>query len=333
SRIRSPRPVAAQEGGRPTTMRRGPAYPLWASILRLLIARRADRRLRRLITAEDDHEVRHEIAALGLTEPNDPTSLDLLDRRLDHAHRTLADELTSGDDGGGLLPLEHGTGDLRGIGQLCDAGFDDRHTCGRDAGGDFVGELRRDLIGIVAQGHPTRVGGVVGIGVRDVPDCGLGLDGHEFLEVVDFEHRLCGVLDPPDDDGADLDRIAVEIVDFQRRGLMVADAGGDLVLRVERVDEPQPRLPDGADVLSVQLEDDGMSRRYRGAAHEEEHRGDAAQDAENDEDDPDRRRRDRHDQTDDPEQRGQQEQDDGSADREIAGYAAGGALPHTLTFG
>src|SRR5699024_4835468 len=134
-------------------------------------------------------------------------------------------------------------------------------------------------------------------------------------------------------DGADLDRIAVEIVDFQRRGLMVADAGGDLVLRVERVDEPQPRLPDGADVLSVQLEDDGMSRRYRGAALEEEHRGDEAQDAENDEDDPDRRRRDRHDQTDDPEQRGQQEQDDGSGDREIAGYAAGGALPHTLTFG
>src|SRR5690625_4983137 len=289
-------------------------------------------RKHRLNNVYEDHDVRYEYAAFYLTDPKDPTPHDLLDRRLDHAHGALDDELASGDDGGRLLPLEHGTGDLRGVGQLRDAGFDDRHTGGRDPGGHFVGELRRDLIGIVAQGHPTRVGGVVGIGIRDVPDGGLGLDGHELLEVVDFEHRLCGVPDLPDDDGADLDRVAVEVVDFQRRGLMVADAGGDLILRVERVDEPQPRLPDGADVLPVQLEDDSMSGRHRGAALEEEHRGDEAQHAENDEDDPDRRRRDGHDQTDDPEQRGQQEQDDGSGDREISGYAAGGALPHPLAF-
>ena len=36
---------------------------------------------------------------------------------------TFNDHVAGVDDGGGLLALEHGGGDLRGVGQVSDAGF------------------------------------------------------------------------------------------------------------------------------------------------------------------------------------------------------------------
>ena len=102
---------------------------------------------------------------------------------------------------------------------------------------------------------------------------GLSLDGDELLEIIDFEQCLSRVLDLPDDHCADFDRIAIEVIDFERRRLVVADARGDLDLRIEGVDEAQSRLAHCADVLAVELQDDSIARSHGRASLEQEHRG------------------------------------------------------------
>ena len=57
-----------------------------------------------------------------------------------------------------------------------------------------------------------------------MPERGLGLRADEIHIVVDLEQRLGAVGDAPHHDGADLDRVADEIVDLQLGALMVADA-------------------------------------------------------------------------------------------------------------
>ena len=281
--------------------------------------------------AEDDHQVRYEIAAFEVTERDDAASFDLLDGGLDHADSTFDDELAGCHDGCRLLALEHGAGDLGRVGQLGDARFDDGHTGGGDSRCDLAGEFRRDLISIVAQGHTVRVRGVIRIGVRDVTYSGLSLDGDELLEIIDFEQCLSRVLDLPDDHCADFDRIAIEVIDFERRRLVVADARGDLDLRIEGVDEAQSRLAHCADVLAVELQDDSIARSHGRASLEQEHRGNEHDGTEHDEDDPERRLCHCHDESEHREQECQNQQDDAAYDGEVARHASGRAFPDTFT--
>ena len=47
-----------------------------------------------------------------------------VERHFDHADRAFDDALAGGDDGAGLLPLQHGRGDFRRVGEVADARFD-----------------------------------------------------------------------------------------------------------------------------------------------------------------------------------------------------------------
>ena len=103
----------------------------------------------------------------------------------------------------------------------------------------------------------------VGVAGGDVPHRGLGLDGHELGVIVDRIGGLGRVGDLPDDDGGDLDRVAVGVVDLGLRRLMVADPGGHPDPAGQRVHPLQPRLAYRAAVLAEQLDRPAPGRGRR----------------------------------------------------------------------
>jgi hypothetical protein len=102
---------------------------------------------------------------------------------------------------------------------------------------------------------------------------GLGLDPHETDEVVDGVDGLGGVLDLPDDDGRDLHRVAVGVVDLERRRLVVAYPGGDLAPQGERVDPAQAGGADRPAVPAEQGQDAGLAGGDGRQAEQGEHPG------------------------------------------------------------
>ena len=65
------------------------------------------------------------------------------------------------------------------------------------------------------------------MGGGDVPEGGFGLGVDEVVDVFYGEGGFGGVGDLPDDDGADVDGVAVEVVDFDGVGFKVADFDAD----------------------------------------------------------------------------------------------------------
>src|SRR5690606_3486159 len=140
-----------------------------------------------------------------------------------------------GDDGAGLLPLQHRLGDLGRVGQMADAGLDDT-----DAGLvqpllDLLGQVPGNLRCVAAQGDAAVLVLVVGIAAGHGADGGFGLDVHEALVVVDVVDGLGRIHDPPDHHRGDLDRAAVQLVDLELARLEVAHAQADLAGGVEGV--------------------------------------------------------------------------------------------------
>ena len=76
-----------------------------------------------------------------------PCSIEPGEGHLDHADRALDDPGARGDDGVGLLPAQHGLGDLRGVGEMADPHLDDLDAGDRTRCGDLLGELGGDEVG------------------------------------------------------------------------------------------------------------------------------------------------------------------------------------------
>ena len=127
-------------------------------------------------------------------------------------------------------------------------------TSSRQLGGDDVGGA--------AQRGPGAGGVVVGVADRHVAQGGLGLDRNEVDEVVHGVGGLRRVGDLPDDDGGDLDGVAVRIVDLEVTGLEVADTDADPAAHGERRHPPEARTADGADVAAEELDDRGLPRGH-----------------------------------------------------------------------
>ena len=138
---------------------------------------------------------------------------------------------------------------------------------------DLPLQLVGDLDGIAAQrllAVPVRV---VGVLRREVAQRGLRLNVHEVLEVVDLENRLERVHHPPDDDGGDLDRIPVGVVDLEMGGLEVPHPERDRLLAEERVRPAQAGVALGAAIGPEQVEDASLIR----FDHEKAAQGDEGQ--------------------------------------------------------
>src|SRR5581483_7668480 len=93
---------------------------------------------------------------------------------------------------------------------------------------------------------------------------------------------LGGVDDLPDDDGGDLDRVAVEVVDLELARLEVAYAQGHAALAVERVRPARAGIAHRADVAAEELEHLALVRRDGEEAAERDQQHDAEEDREQD---------------------------------------------------
>ena len=119
-----------------------------------------------------------------------------------------------------------------------DAGVDDLETGGLDLLLDLLFDAGRHQFGGTAEGTVVRfavTGGVdvrrdvIGIDLRDAPDCGIRLEGQVLFVVVDVEDSLRGVDHAPRDGDADLDRVAQRVVDLLLGVGQGHDLQGDLL--------------------------------------------------------------------------------------------------------
>ena len=159
-----------------------------------------------------------------------------------------------------------------GVGQRRDPHLDDLQPGQDDPLGDLRGQLGRDDLGVAAQGDLRGVV-VVGVAHRHVPQGRLGLHRHEVLVVLDGEGRPGRVGHLPDDDGRDVDGVAVGVVDLELVGLEVVHPDRDVATGGQRDDHPQPLRADGADVAAEELHDPRLPRshdRQRGGQQQPE---------------------------------------------------------------
>ena len=136
-------------------------------------------------------------------------------RHFHHAHGAFHDLLPGIDDGGRLLPLQHGRCDLR-----CVRKMSDPHFLDLDAGVfclllQFLAHDVRDLLAAAPQGFfIAALVGIVGILSGRIPDDGVALDGQIVLIIFHIDHSFGRIYHPPDHHGSDLHRITQQIVDL-----------------------------------------------------------------------------------------------------------------------
>jgi hypothetical protein len=93
----------------------------------------------------------------------------------------------------------------------------------------LVAERQGHFLDVAAQGDLVFLAVVVRIATGDVAQSGLALGSDVPFEIVDVEHRLRRILNAPNDDRRDLDRVPTLVVDLQRLAVERAGAQGDLV--------------------------------------------------------------------------------------------------------
>ena len=70
---------------------------------------------------------------------------------MNHAHCAFDDLAAGGDDGASLLALQHGLGNLRGIGQVRNSRFQNLHASGCQSFLDFLLQMFGDFRRVAAQ--------------------------------------------------------------------------------------------------------------------------------------------------------------------------------------
>ena len=199
-------------------------------------------------------------------------------RLLHHAHGGVHDQPPRRDDGLGLLAAQHGLGDFRGVGQVADAGLDYLHAGNLEPLLDFLGERLSDGVGAAAQRELVFLG-VVGVAAGQGADGRFHLDLHELFVVVHVEDRAGGIHHLPDHHGADLDRVAVLVVDLEDLGVEVTHPQAHLAAAGQGVGPPKAVFRDAADVAP---EEDqhlgliGLDREEAGRQQQEQEAGNQA---------------------------------------------------------
>src|ERR1700684_1480892 len=92
-----------------------------------------------------------------------------------------------------------------------------------------------------------------------MPQCRLSLHSNEIEVVIDGEQSPCGVGNLPDDNGGDLHRVAVGVVDLQVVRLEAPDPDAHVPPVGERQDPGQAGTTHGADVAAEETYDSGLA--------------------------------------------------------------------------
>ena len=149
--------------------------------------------------------------------------IQAVEGHLYHSHGAVHNHLPGVDDGGCLLSLKHDGCDLRRVGQISDACFNDFKARIGNLLLDFITDSESyDLAGPseAAFIRDTVSGGVhvgshvIGIDPHNIPECAVTLQGEIFLIIIHVKYSLGGVNHPPHNGNSDLNRISQAVVDF-----------------------------------------------------------------------------------------------------------------------
>ena len=123
-----------------------------------------------------------------------------------------------------MLPLEHGAGNFRCVGEVADSRFQHFYPRFAQTLLNFDLEDLTDFIGASAQGNGLSLVVVIGVTGCHVANGGFALDRDVVFVIVNFEDGFCSVNYSPDDHGGDLYWIAGRIVDLELTTLEITDS-------------------------------------------------------------------------------------------------------------
>ena len=161
--------------------------------------------------------------------------------------------------------------DLRCVREMADPRLDHLDACLRQPLLDLLTEMVGDCLRVPPQRQLRIVVHVVGIAGHHVAKRRLALHMDVVLVIIHLEDGFGGVHHPPDHDGGDLDRVAIEVVHLQPGALEVPDAHRHAPLREKRVGKSQSGPACGADLLAEQLQDLGLVRVHHEETGREHH--------------------------------------------------------------
>src|SRR6516165_1785555 len=122
-----------------------------------------EHRLRHDMAAQDHQQVADHGGPAFRVEIHDVFLGQHLQSMLDHADGPFDNTAAGGNDGPGLLALKHGGGDLRGVSQIADAGFQNLHSCRVHALVQLALEVGSHLFDVGAQGMLISFRGIVAV--------------------------------------------------------------------------------------------------------------------------------------------------------------------------
>ena len=109
-----------------------------------------DHGLGTLVGAQDHQQVRDHLRSALVVHGDDVAVLQAPERLVHHGDRAFHDLLAGGDDGSGLLALEHGLGDLGRVGQVGEAGILNGDASDRELARELELQRLRDLLDVGA---------------------------------------------------------------------------------------------------------------------------------------------------------------------------------------
>src|SRR5215470_17203175 len=96
------------------------------------------------------------------------------------------------------------------------------------------------------------------MGTGHPPQGGFALRFDVVLVGADLKHRLGSILHPPHDHSADVNWIAHRIVDLERTTFQRFQSTRHLLLRIERIDPPEPWAVLRAHIAAEQQTDEAF---------------------------------------------------------------------------
>ena len=125
-----------------------------------------------------------------------------------------------------LLPLQHSVRNFRCVSQMTETRLNDLDPSLAEAVLDFSLKKRSHLLRATAQAKILSflAKTVIGMCCCQVTQRGFALNLNVVLVVIDLKQRLGGINNSPDNNGRDINRVALAVIDLERTGLKVSES-------------------------------------------------------------------------------------------------------------